>query len=95
MVGSRMTDRLVMISPASAGGTPLATYWELGMADVASLEQRVARARRRLADVIADRADPPTIHLHRRRLQLAERQLEAAKAAAVLSHFPGIGKDPL
>jgi hypothetical protein len=52
------------------------------MTDVTSLEQHVARARRRLADVIADRADPSTIHLHRRRLRLAEQRLEALKAAA-------------
>lgn len=51
------------------------------MADVATHERLVARARKRLDDVITDRADPPTIHLHRRRLLLAERRLEAARAA--------------
>ena len=60
------------------------------MADVASLERRVARARRRIADVIADRADPSTTHLHRRRLQLAEQQLEAARGGSS-THPPAGG----
>lgn len=60
----------------------LMRVWKGVMADVAMHERLVARARRRLDDVIADRADPPTIHLHRRRLLLAERRLEAARSAA-------------
>ena len=56
---------------------------ELGMADLASLEQQVARAQKRLQDVITDRSNPSTIHLHRRRLQRAQQQLEAAKAATL------------
>lgn len=55
--------------------------WTATMADIATYERVVARARKRLNDVIVDRADPPTLHLHRRRLLLAERRLEAAKAA--------------
>jgi hypothetical protein len=51
------------------------------MADAAMHERRLAWAQRRLDAVIADRADPSTIHMHRRRLQLDERQLEAAEAA--------------
>ena len=64
------------------------------MVDVATLERQVARARRRLADVIADRADPPTIHLHRRRLLLAERSLEAARAALAPAHGSADAAEP-
>ena len=53
------------------------------MTGLAPLEQQVARARKRLEDVITDRSDPSTIHLHRRRLQRAQQQLEAAKAATL------------
>lgn len=58
------------------------------MADLATHERQVARARRRLADVIADRADPPTIHMHRRRLLVAERRLEAVRAALAPAQGP-------